>query len=154
MAISLAAGVVVLASLPPLVGFEAGVLVRQGFAPFCHQLVDRSPHANGVPFALCHRCYGIVVGLAGGVAIGPLVPGLLARIAPRSPLAVLLFATVPTAIDWTLGMTGAWPNTGASRSVTGSVFGVAAGLLLAVAFCSLREAASASSDSLSSTSTP
>lgn len=130
LAVSLAAGVVALAALPAFVGFEGGALVRQGFAPFCHQMPTRSPHVHGEPFALCHRCFGIVGGLAAGVALGPLVPALLRRLSAVHPLAVLAGAGVPTAVDWMLGVTGVWANTGASRLATGALFGVAAGLIL------------------------
>lgn len=131
-AVSVAAGVAALAALPAAVGFEGGALVRAAFAPFCHQIVSRSPHVHGVPFALCHRCFGVVAGLASGVAAGPLVPYVLRRLAAVHPLAVLVVAVVPTSADWLLGVTGVWANTGASRLATGALFGVAAGLVLAV----------------------
>ena len=132
LAVSVAAGVAALAALPAVVGFEGGALVRAAFAPFCHQMPARSPHVHGVPLALCHRCFGIVAGLAAGVASGPLAPGLLRRLASVHPLAVLSAAVVPTSADWLLGVTGMWANTGASRLATGALFGVAAGLVLVV----------------------
>ncbi len=132
LAVSIAAGVVALAVLPAGVGFEGGALVRAAFSPFCHQIPARSPHLHGVPFALCHRCFGIVAGLAAGVATGPLVPRLLRRLGAVNPLLVLTVAVVPTSVDWLLGATGVWANTGASRLATGALFGVAAGLVLAV----------------------
>ena len=131
LAVSVAAGVVGLAALPATVGFEGGALVRAAFAPFCHQMPARSPHVHGVPLALCHRCFGIVGGLAAGVGLGPLVPGLLRRLAGVHPLAVLSVAAVPTGMDWLLGVAGVWANTGASRLATGALFGLAAGLVLA-----------------------
>ncbi|HEX9952340.1 MAG TPA: DUF2085 domain-containing protein [Rubricoccaceae bacterium] len=140
LAAVIAALVVALAASPPLLGFEAGALVYEGFAPFCHQIADRSPHAHGVPFALCHRCFGIVAGLAAGVAAGPLLPGVLRTLAPRHPLTVLTLAALPTATDWLLGVSGVLANTAASRLATGAIFGVTAGLLLAVAFCAPRRA--------------
>lgn len=134
----LAVGVVALAASPSVLGFEGGAVVREAFAPFCHQIAARSPTAGGVPFALCHRCTGIVAGLALGLVAGPLVPARgLARLAAAPPLAVLALAALPTSADWLLGVTGVWANTGASRLLTGSLFGVAAGLLLAVAFCAV-----------------
>ncbi len=131
LAVSIAAGVVALAALPAFVGFEGGALVRAAFAPFCHQIPARSPHVHGVPFALCHRCFGIVGGLAAGVALGPLVPDVLRRLAGLNPLLVLGLAVVPTSVDWLLGVAGIWANTGASRLATGALFGLAAGLMLA-----------------------
>jgi uncharacterized membrane protein len=135
VASALALGVVALAASPPWLGFEGGAAVRHAFAPFCHQVPGRSPHVHGVPFALCHRCTGILAGLAFGVLAGPLAPaGLLHRLAALSPLAVLGVAVLPTGVDWLLGATGVLANTGASRLGTGALFGLAAGLLLAVAF--------------------
>lgn len=134
----IAVGVVALAASPALLGFEGGALVREAFAPFCHQMPSRSPHLHGASFALCHRCFGIVSGLALGVLAGPLLGARLGRLANLPPLAVLGVAALPTSADWLLGATGVWANTGASRLATGAVFGVAAGLLLAAAFCAPR----------------
>ena len=134
----LSAAVALLAASPPALGFEGGALVHGAFAPFCHQIAARSPQIHGVPFALCHRCFGIAAGLALGTLGGPLAPRVLARLAARHPLAVLGVAAVPTGLDWLLGVAGVWANTGASRLATGAGFGVAAGLLLAVAFCAPR----------------
>ena len=141
---ALAVGVVALAASPAGLGFEGGAVVREAFAPFCHQIAERSPHAGGVPFALCHRCTGIVAGLALGLIAGPLAP-VLGRLAARPPLLVLALAALPTTADWLLGATGVWANTSASRLVTGAFFGVAAGLLLAVAFCATVPSSLASS---------
>ena len=140
LAASLAVAVAAVAASPPLVGFEGGALVFAAFEPFCHQLAARSPHAAGVPFALCHRCFGVAAGLAAGVLAGPLAPRLLARVAARHPLAVLGVAAVPAGLDWVLGVAGVWANSGASRLATGAGFGVAAGRLLAAAFCAPRPA--------------
>lgn len=130
----LATGVLLLAASPPVLGEGAAALVRAAFSPFCHQIPARSPHLLGAPFALCHRCTGIVAGLAAGVAFGPLVPRLVRRLGGAHPLAVLALAGLPTAADWALGASGVWANTGASRGLTGALFGTAAGLLLAAAF--------------------
>lgn len=135
----LAVGVVALAASPPFLGFRGGAVVMEAFAPFCHQMASRSPHVHGVPFALCHRCTGIIAGIALGLAAGPLVPRrAFARVAALPPLLVLALAALPTSVDWLLGAAGVWANTGASRLATGALFGAAAGLLIAVAFCAPR----------------
>ena len=131
-AVAIATSVVTLATLPAALGFEGGALVRAAFAPFCHQIPARSPHLHGVPLALCHRCFGIVGGLAAGVALGALVPDVLRRLSGFNPLLVLGAAAVPTSVDWLLGVASVWANTGASRLATGALFGAAAGLVLAV----------------------
>lgn len=139
VASALACGVVALAAAPPWLGFEGGAAVRHAFAGVCHQMPDRSPHVHGVSLALCHRCLGVVAGLALGVLVGPLLPsGLFGRLAGARPLLVLGVAAVPTSVDWLLGVAGVWANTGASRLASGALFGVAAGLLIAVAFCAPR----------------
>ncbi|HEX8387143.1 MAG TPA: DUF2085 domain-containing protein [Rubricoccaceae bacterium] len=128
--------VLTLAAAPPWLGFEGGAAVRQAFAGLCHQLPHRSPQVHGVPFALCHRCTGIVGGLALGVLAGPLAPvAALGRLTSARPLVVLALAATPTGADWLLGVAGVWANTGASRLLTGALFGAVAGLLVAAAFC-------------------
>lgn len=140
VASALAVGVAALAASPAVLGADAGTLVHGAFAPFCHQMPARSLHAYGVPFALCHRCFGVVAGLALGVVAGPLLGARLGGLAAQPPLVVLGLAAFPTSLDWLLGATGVWANTGASRLTTGALFGVAAGLLLAAAFCAPRPA--------------
>ena len=135
---AIAVAVAALAASPPWLGHAARAVVVEGFAPFCHQMASRSLHVHGVPFALCHRCTGIIGGVALGLLVGPLGSGALRRLEALPPLAVLALAGLPTFVDWLLGATGVWANTGASRLATGALFGAAAGLLLAAAFCAPR----------------
>lgn len=115
----------------PLLG-EAGGAVRFAFSHVCHQMPERSLWIGGGPVALCHRCLGVLAGLAGGVVAGPLVPrlGALGRVRAGRWLAL---AALPMAVDWLLGAAGVWANTPASRLATGALFGVTAGLFLAEA---------------------
>ena len=122
----------VLALLPPLVGGEAGGAVRFAYSHVCHQIPERSMHIAGGPVALCHRCLGVAAGLALGTLAAPLVPRLHALGRIRAGRA-LVAAAVPMAVDWLLGATGVWANTPVSRSLTGALFGVVAGLFLAQA---------------------
>ena len=115
----------------PLAG-GAGEAVRFAFSHVCHQLPERSLWVGGGPVALCHRCFGVLAGLAGAVAAAPLVPRLGALGGARAGRWLAL-ALVPGAVDWLLGATGVWANTPASRLATGALFGVAAGLFLAEA---------------------
>ncbi len=131
---ALAVGVVLLAASPPFLSESPAALARAAFSPFCHQMPARSLSVHGVPFALCHRCTGIVAGLALGVVVGPVLPRLVRRLGAVHPLAVLALAGFPAGVDWLLGVTGVWANTGASRLATGALFGVAAGLMIAAAF--------------------
>ena len=114
----------------PLV--EGGAAVRAAFSHVCHQLPDRSLWLGGGPVALCHRCLGVVAGLAAGTLAAPLVPALRALGGVRAGR-WLAAAALPMAVDWLVGAAGVWANTPASRLATGAAFGVAAGLFLAEA---------------------
>lgn len=133
LALGLAVVVVGLASLPPFVGPDLRAALMQGFSTMCHQFPSRSPHIDGVPLAVCHRCFGIYAGLPLAV-LGFLLMGrwdeTLGRYAP-----LLLFgALVPPGLDWLLDVLGVWHNTPLSRLATGAIFGLVAGYYLARAF--------------------
>lgn len=130
-ALALAATLTLLvgAVLPPFVGPAAAVL-RAGFAPLCHQLAERSFAVGGVPFAVCHRCAGIYVGLALGVLALPALRDRASAWA-RHDRWLLLAAVLPVAIDWTGDVLGLWANTATVRVVTGVWFGLVAGFIFA-----------------------
>ena len=133
VALGAALGLAVLAALPSALGGEAGAAVRGGFALVCHQIPERSPHLAGGPAALCHRCWGVLLGLVAGLLLAPGAgPAALRRLSqsPRQGLALAL-ALGPAAVDWSLGALGLWANTPASRTLTGAAFGAAAGAILA-----------------------
>lgn len=119
-----------LATLPPFLEPGLRSVLMNGFSSVCHQIPDRSPTAMGIPLAVCHRCYGVYLGLPlAGFAylIGRRWDGLLwARAGP-----ILLLAVLPLSIDWILDFFGILPNTAASRATTGALFGLAAGYYLA-----------------------
>jgi uncharacterized membrane protein len=98
------------------------------FDPVCHQIPERSFHLWHEPFAVCHRCTGLYLGFALGIAVWPAFPAAAGRLLAR-PRAILLFA-VPLAIDALL-----IANTASSRFMTGLVasFPVALFALAAVA---------------------
>lgn len=137
LALTLTTLVVVLATVPPFVGPELRAALMQGFSTVCHQLPARSPSVDGVPLAVCHRCYGLYWGLPLAVLGFLLVaPRRSARLQQRAPW-VLALALVPLTFDWLLGVTGLWENTPWSRAVTGALFGVVAGFYLARGFSRL-----------------
>lgn len=107
------------------------------FAPVCHQLPGRSPQVDGVAFAVCHRCYGIYLGLPLALVA---FWGLLGRASwlHRHARWILAASLVPIAIDWGGDWLGWWTNTPASRMATGGVFGLVAGLYLAHAVLESR----------------
>ena len=119
----------VLAALPPFVAPGVRGLLMAVFDPLCHQIPARSFQVGGVPLALCHRCYGIALGVVGGLAVAPLVRARGAD--GRRGLRLLALAALPMAVDWALGALGMLANTPMSRVLTGAVFGTMAGLVLA-----------------------
>lgn len=100
------------------------------FDPLCHQLPERSFAIAGVPFALCHRCFGVAAGLAAGAVLAPLLIRVMQPADGRG-LRTMVIAGVPMLVDWALDFFGLWANTPASRTATGAVFGLAAGALIA-----------------------
>lgn len=127
----------VLASLPPWVGEPVRIALMLGFDPLCHQIAERSPHVDGVQLAVCHRCYGILVGLA----IGPIAALIIRGRVNRHASLLIVASLVPLALDWGLGIVGIWANTAESRLITGAIFGVAAGILVTRATAWYRPAA-------------
>lgn len=117
------------AVLPPFVGSAAGVL-RAGFAPLCHQFVERSFSVGGIPFAVCHRCTGVFVGLVLGVIALPSVRRRAVALAHLDRW-VLLLAVLPMLVDWGGDVLGFWSNTVTTRAGTGLWFGLAAGFIFA-----------------------
>ncbi len=123
---------VTLAVLPPLIGGGAGGVVYHAFSFVCHQIPERSLHLHGGPVALCHRCLGIGSGFAIGLLLTPLLAAPLRRqIARGAQARWLMLGGFPTALDWLLGALGIWANTPTSRMLTGAVFGLVAGGILA-----------------------
>lgn len=134
-----------LAFLPPFVDAGLGAAITHGFSAVCHQLPDRSLLVDGIPVALCHRCTGILGGLAIGLLVAPFVVtaadrtghAWFARVPRRHRAGLLmLLALVPATVDWGLGALGLWTNTPVSRSLTGALLGLVAGLLIGRALLS------------------
>jgi uncharacterized membrane protein len=106
-------------------GWAASVVYR-GFAGLCHQQAERSFAFGGHALAVCARCTGIYAGFAACSLLYPLVRGLRRTDAPARRW--LALALAPTAVDFLLNVTGLWPNTHASRALTGAVAGAGAAL--------------------------
>ena len=122
--------VLVLAVLPPFVGPGFRYALMQGFDLACHQIPDRSFRIGGIPFALCHRCTGVVVGLV----IGSLAVGLFRKPGSyfgRRLRLILLLSILPMLVDWGVDMLGIWTSIPFSRVATGLVFGAVAGYAFA-----------------------
>jgi uncharacterized membrane protein len=95
--------------------------IYRAFAPFCHQLPERSYFLDGHKFAVCSRCTGIYFGFAFTLLLYPLVRSLRNAAFPERRW--LLLAVAPMAIDWSLTFFGIWENTHTSRLITGLLLG-------------------------------
>ena len=91
------------------------------FSYICHQISERSLHLDGHQLAVCSRCFGVYLGLLGGILAYPLWRSI-DEIEPL-PRFWLFFSLVPITIDWSLTIFGVWENTHASRFITGFVLG-------------------------------
>ncbi len=110
--------------------YAAASVTYSLFSRICHQMPERSFALAGFPLAVCHRCFGIYLGLAFGSLITRL-PGILKR-----RRAWILAATIPMLADAALPLIGVGNNTPSSRFATGLIFG----LMLATIFMQgLRE---------------
>ena len=95
--------------------------IYRAFAPFCHQLPERSYFIDGHKFAVCSRCTGIYFGFAFTLLLYPLVRSL--RNAAFPARRWLLLGTLPLLIDFSLTFFGIWENTHTSRLLTGLLLG-------------------------------
>jgi uncharacterized membrane protein len=95
--------------------------IYRAFAPLCHQLPERSYFIDGHKFAVCSRCTGIYAGFAFTLLVYPLVRSLRSVATP--PRSLLILATLPLAIDFSLTFFGIWENTHTSRLLTGALLG-------------------------------
>lgn len=129
--------VLALMSVPLWAGSPWQEGVHFGFSFVCHQLPERSPALFGHLLPVCDRCAGIYLGLLGGALAFPLLWRADGWLYDRMPW-TLLASLVPLGVDWWLGYTGLWANTPASRLLTGAVFGLMAGYLLARALSAPR----------------
>lgn len=115
-------GLLLLALLPPFLPAETQPVVRQCFAPVCHQLPARSPHVGGVPIAICDRCSGIYLGLVIGVSLTGWGRSLWAALGLHGRY-LLLGSLLPLGLDWIGPILGLWSNGPISRALTGFLFG-------------------------------
>lgn len=124
--------VLVLAVLPPYLGPAGRSILMQAFSFACHQMPSRSPHIDGVPFAVCDRCLGLYAGIASGVLVGLFLAGTR-RFVHRNAGFAIVAALIPVGSDWMFDIVGVWANTPATRVSTGGAFGLTMGVLLVAA---------------------
>ncbi len=114
-------------SLTPWISEPLRYVLMEAFHIFCHQIPERSPHVNGVQLAVCDRCYGILIGLCSG----PLMALFYWKWIARHARMMIIVSILPLVIDWGFGIVGVLSNTPESRFVTGFLFGIVAGGLVA-----------------------
>ncbi len=98
------------------------------FAPVCHQDAPRSFAWCGHPFAVCHRCSGIYLGLF-ITSLIPFETEFLLDPPVRRRIWVLA-ATGVMMLDALAPLAGLWRNTPGSRFFTGLLFGTMLSSLL------------------------
>lgn len=118
--------------LPPLVMVldpSRAALARwisEFFSPVCHQLDSHSLHLFGHPLAVCARCFAIYVGFFAGGILAPHFR--LRRFSSTVPLWIA--GALPMLLDVALDVGGFHPSSNLTRVITGSIFGVAAAVVL------------------------
>ncbi len=88
------------------------------FQPFCHQLAERSFSVAGNPMCVCHRCFGIYVGLFVGSALA--LAGVRADPGSRR---LWLVATVPMVVHVLILNLWSPADLWQVRILTGALFG-------------------------------
>jgi len=126
----------VLATMPALVGEGFRTLLMLAFSGACHQIAERSPHLAGVQLAVCHRCYGIYLALPLASVAFLYLRRWDARLNRLAPVLICVALMVP-GVDWLGDVFGLWQNTAPSRLLTGAFFGLVAGYFLSRALTSL-----------------
>jgi uncharacterized membrane protein len=103
-------------------------VIYLAFAPVCHQMPERSFTHHGYPWAVCHRCAGIYLGLF----LAALLPigGAWVSVAGRRRRIRVALAVAPLLVDWALAFGGLWPGAAWSRFGTGALFGAMVATLL------------------------
>lgn len=107
---------------------RAAGLIYLLFSPVCHQLAERSFACQGFPWAVCHRCSGIYLGLL----LGLLLPFKLCLLATalRRRRAWVCLASAPLLLDVLLGRVQIWQSQAVVRFGTGLLFGIMLASLL------------------------
>jgi uncharacterized membrane protein len=100
----------------------ASGLMRWPFAAICHQIPARSLWLWQHPLAVCARCMGIYSGFFVGLNSYFLIyPRSFSSTLPARRY--LLYALLPTTLDFLYGWLGWGQNTTLSRTLTGSIAG-------------------------------
>jgi uncharacterized membrane protein len=99
-----------------------GIALYQSFHTICHQLTERSIYIFGAPLAVCMRCSAIYFGFLFGTIL--FVPLRLFSVAVSERRVLLIISILPLLADVVLDVLGVHASTGATRLITGLLFGV------------------------------
>ena len=99
------------------------------FSKVCHQDPARSYSLNGVPMAVCSRCFGIYSSFAMGLAITPLLAWGIS-LTKKAATRILAVAILLNTVDVVGNLLGLWTNTINSRFLLGVSIGLATTILL------------------------
>jgi uncharacterized membrane protein len=124
---------------PVLLAHSHSVLAAAAYFPFsffCHQNPARSFFIMQYPIAVCHRCFGIYLGLFFGSLLS--IPYNL--VSWRTRRFMILAAALPLLLDALLPFIGLWTSTWWSRSCTGLLLGFLISPLLVQGVSELRNA--------------
>jgi uncharacterized membrane protein len=105
---------------------KAASVLYLSFAFICHQIPERSFMFSGHSLAVCHRCFGIYLGLF----LGSFIENRFAHRSLQARRIFVLAATVPMLLDALLSHMGLWAGTGVGRFFTGFFFGILISALL------------------------
>jgi uncharacterized membrane protein len=97
-------------------------LVYAVYAPFCHQIPDRSLSCFGYPLSVCTRCLGINLGFLLGLVLYPFIRGWRQVRVPEKRVFFLLSA--PIVLDTAGNFIKLWQSPNAVRLATGLLWGV------------------------------
>ena len=115
--------------VPPIAALsDVSLLAKQSYniySKICHQYDSHSLHLFGNKLAVCARCSTIYFGFLFGVILSPI---LSKRKAFDSRL--LLIVIIPMLLDVAGSWIGIHQSTLVTRIITGSLFGIATGVIL------------------------
>jgi uncharacterized membrane protein len=97
----------------------AASVLYLSFSCICHQIPERSFIISGHPLAVCHRCFGIYIGLF----LGSFIENRFIQEFPRARRVWVLAAAIPLLLDVFLSCIGLRTNTCLTRFLTGLLFG-------------------------------
>ena len=109
---------------------EPTVFFQETFAPWCHQLPERTLNLSGIPMVVCSRC----VGIYSGIGLGVWWPRVLSTRAIRWGLVTTFLLVLSQVVlqEFWLGIHHA------PRLATGAVVGLAMGVMLGSALSQIK----------------